>query len=114
MSGLSLRDRVESSDIQDGFRVELLLQHIERNQLRWFKDLVKMPLEHLEGEVFRVCSVQTKTWGRHQARTSWRDYISHQAWEYLSILSLELVEVARERVTWASLLKLLPQRPGPG
>ena len=36
VSGLSLRDRVRSSDIWEGLRVELLLLHMERSQLRWF------------------------------------------------------------------------------
>lgn len=34
VAGLSLRDRVRGSDIQQGFRVEMLLLHIKRNQLR--------------------------------------------------------------------------------
>ena len=36
VSGLSLRDRVRSSDIREGLRVEPLLLHMERSQLRWF------------------------------------------------------------------------------
>ena len=43
MSGLSLRDRVRSSDIQGRLGVELLLFHTERSQLRWFGHLVRMP-----------------------------------------------------------------------
>jgi len=34
--GLSLRDRVRSSDIRRELRVEPLLLRIERSQLRWF------------------------------------------------------------------------------
>ena len=36
VSGLSLRDRVRSSDIQEELRVEPLLLHVQRSQLRWF------------------------------------------------------------------------------
>ncbi|KAF7640778.1 hypothetical protein LDENG_00014950, partial [Lucifuga dentata] len=39
VSGLTLRDRVRSSDIQEGLGVEPLLLHIKRNQLRWFGHL---------------------------------------------------------------------------
>ncbi|XP_049899777.1 uncharacterized protein LOC126389867 [Epinephelus moara] len=42
-AGLSFRDRVRSSDIREGLRVEPLLLHIERSQLRWFGHLVRMP-----------------------------------------------------------------------
>ncbi|KAF7646840.1 hypothetical protein LDENG_00181720, partial [Lucifuga dentata] len=42
VSGLTLRDRVRSSDIQEGLRVEPLLLHIKRRQLRWFRHLVRM------------------------------------------------------------------------
>ena len=36
VAGLSLRDRVRSSVIRERLRVEPLLLHIERSQLRWF------------------------------------------------------------------------------
>lgn len=40
---LSLRDRARSLDIQDRFKVESLLLHIEWSQLRWFEHLPRMP-----------------------------------------------------------------------
>lgn len=40
---LSLRNRVRSSDIWESLKVELLLLCIERNQLRCFGHLVRMP-----------------------------------------------------------------------
>ncbi|CAI5677887.1 unnamed protein product [Oreochromis niloticus] len=43
VAGLSLRDRLRSSAIWEGLRVEPLLLHIERNQLRWFGHLNRMP-----------------------------------------------------------------------
>ena len=43
----------------------------------------------------------------------WRDYISGLSWERLGIPPEELVEVAGERTVWASLLRILPPRPGP-
>ncbi|XP_049451749.1 acetylserotonin O-methyltransferase 2 isoform X2 [Epinephelus fuscoguttatus] len=47
VAGLSLRDRVRSSDIREGLGVDPLLLHIERSQLRWFGHLVRMPFGHL-------------------------------------------------------------------
>ena len=47
VAGISLRDRVRSSDIQERLRVELLLLHIERSKMRWFGYLIMMLLKHL-------------------------------------------------------------------
>lgn len=44
VAGLSLRDRVRSSEIQEGLRVEPLLLHMVRSKLRWFGPLVRIGL----------------------------------------------------------------------
>ncbi|KAF7642406.1 hypothetical protein LDENG_00258420 [Lucifuga dentata] len=84
VSGLTLRDRVRSSDIQEGLRVELLLLHIERSQLRWFGHLIRIPPGRLPREVFQACPTGKRPQGR--PRTHWRDYISQLAWERLGVL----------------------------
>jgi len=43
VAGLSLRDRVRSSDIRRKLGVELLLLRVERSQLRWFGHLIRTP-----------------------------------------------------------------------
>ncbi|TWW62742.1 hypothetical protein D4764_04G0013890 [Takifugu flavidus] len=103
VAGLSLRDRVRSSDIREELAVEPLLLHIERSQLGWLGHLARMPSGRLPLEVFRP---------RGRPRTRWRDYISRLAWERLGVPPEELMEVAGERAVWASLLNLLPPRPG--
>ncbi|TWW77246.1 hypothetical protein D4764_12G0006360 [Takifugu flavidus] len=110
--GLSLRDRVRSSDIREGLGVELLLLHIERDQLGWLWHLARMPSGRLSSEVLRTCPTGRRPCGR--PRTRWRDYISRRAWDRLGVPPEELIEVAGERAVWASLLKLLPLRPGSG
>ena len=45
VAGLSLRDRVRSSVIREEIRVEPLLLHIERSQLRWLGHLVRSLLD---------------------------------------------------------------------
>ncbi|TWW74373.1 hypothetical protein D4764_14G0003740 [Takifugu flavidus] len=112
VAGLSLRDRVRSSDIREGLGVEPLLLHIERSQLGWLGHLARMPSGRLPLEVFQTCPTGRRPRGR--PRTRWRDYISRLAWERLVVPPEELMEVARERAVWASLLKLLPPRPGSG
>ncbi|KAK3522059.1 hypothetical protein QTP70_022619, partial [Hemibagrus guttatus] len=106
VAGRSLRDRVRSSVNREELRVEPLLLHIKRGQLRWLGHLFRMPPGRLPGEVFRACPTGKRPRGR--PRTRWRDYVSRLAWERLGILPEELEEVSREREVWASLLRLLP------
>nr|XP_054595999.1 uncharacterized protein LOC129163073 [Nothobranchius furzeri] len=112
VAGLSLRDRVRSSDIREGLGVEPLLLRIERSQLRWFGHLVRMPPGRLPGEVFRACPAGRRPPGR--PRTRWRGYISNLVRERLGVLPEELVDKAGERTAWSSLIGMLPPRPGPG
>ncbi|CAM4611183.1 unnamed protein product [Leuciscus chuanchicus] len=52
VAGRSLRDRVRSSVTWEELRVEPLLLHIERGQLRWLGHLFRMPPGRLPGKVF--------------------------------------------------------------
>uniref|UniRef100_A0A3B5KJ05 Transposase Tc1-like domain-containing protein n=1 Tax=Xiphophorus couchianus TaxID=32473 RepID=A0A3B5KJ05_9TELE len=74
VAGLSLRDRVRSSVIREELRVEPLLLHIERSQLRWLGHLVRMPPGRLPGEVFQARPTGRRPRGR--PKTRWRDYVS--------------------------------------
>ncbi|KAK3529274.1 hypothetical protein QTP70_024827, partial [Hemibagrus guttatus] len=107
VAGCSLRDRVRSSVTREELEVEPLLLHIKRGQLRWLGHLFRMPPGRLPGEVFWACP----TGKRHRGRP-WRDYVSRLAWERLGVPPDELEEVSGEREVWASLLRLLPPRPG--
>ncbi|KAK3509001.1 hypothetical protein QTP70_015948 [Hemibagrus guttatus] len=110
--GCSLRDRVRSSVTREELGVEPLLLYIERGQLRWLGHLFRMPPGRLPGEVFRACPTGKRPRGR--PRTCWRDYVSCLAWERLGVPPEELEDVSGEREVWASLLRLLPPRPGYG
>ena len=48
VSGLSLRDRVRSTLIREGLRVEPLLLRVERSQLMWLGYLIRMPPGRLQ------------------------------------------------------------------
>ncbi|KAI3363818.1 hypothetical protein L3Q82_001417 [Scortum barcoo] len=112
VAGRSLRDRVRSSVTREELGVEPLLLRIERSQLRWLGHLFRMPPGRLPREVFQACPTGRRPRGR--PRTRWRDYVSRLAWERLGIPPEELEEVSGVREVWASLLRLLPPRPGPG
>ncbi|TWW54837.1 hypothetical protein D4764_0216900 [Takifugu flavidus] len=92
VAGLSLRDRVRSSDIREELGVEPLLLHIER-------------------KVFRTCPTGRRPRGR--PRTKWRDYISHLAWERLGFPG-GADGSGRGEGCLGTLLKLLPPQRGSG
>ncbi|XP_051775984.1 uncharacterized protein LOC127526050 [Erpetoichthys calabaricus] len=95
VSGLSLKDRVRSSVIREGLRLEPLLLRIERSQMRWLGHLIRMPTGLLPGEVLWARLTGRRPRGRPWTR--WRDYVSWLAWVRLGILQEELEEVAGER-----------------
>ncbi|KAK0140999.1 hypothetical protein N1851_021987 [Merluccius polli] len=87
VAGLSLRDRVRSSDI----RRELGVQPLRRKELVEVVralHLIRMPPGRLPLEVFWVRSTGRRPRGR--PRTRWRDYISQLAWEHLGVPQEEL------------------------
>lgn len=77
--GLSLRDKVRSLDSWRELGAELLLLGIERNQLRWFEDINRMP----PLEMFQ----QYPSGWRPQGRTSsnWKDCMYQLARERLGV-----------------------------
>ncbi len=84
VAGRSLRDRVRSSVTREELRVEPLLLHIERGQLRWLGHLFRMPPGRLPGKVFRARPTGRRPRGR--PRTRWRDYVSRLACVENSVL----------------------------
>lgn len=87
MSEVRLRDMVRHSEIQKEIKAELPL-HIERCQLRWFGNLVRMP----PWELFWDRPIGWRPLGR--PRTQWRDNFPQMAWNHLQIPLIELVEIA--------------------
>ncbi|KAI3367439.1 hypothetical protein L3Q82_026292, partial [Scortum barcoo] len=111
--GAPLEIGVRSSVTREELGVEPLLLRIERSQLRWLGHLFRMPPGRLPREAFQACPTGRRPRGR--PRTRWRDYVSRLAWERLGVPPEELEEVSGVKGgVWASLLRLLPPRPGPG
>ncbi|KAK3567833.1 hypothetical protein QTP86_027230 [Hemibagrus guttatus] len=95
VAGRSLRDRVRSSVTREELRVEPLLLHIERGQLKWLGHLFRMPPGRLPGEVFRACPTGEEAPGKTQD-TLERLCLS-LAWERLGVPPEELEDVSGER-----------------
>ena len=77
---------------REEFILELLPLHVEINQLKWFGHLVRMPPGHLPGESVSSNPGLTK---------------DTLGWERFDVPPEELMEVARRRNVWISLLRLL-------
>ncbi|KAI3365316.1 hypothetical protein L3Q82_010406, partial [Scortum barcoo] len=85
----------------------------ESAEVAWASGLISdAPLDASLGRCSRRVPPGEGPVGR--PRTRWRDYVSRLAWERLGIPPEELEEVSGVREVWASLLRLLPPRPGPG
>ena len=80
---LSLRDRVRSAAIWEELRIEPIFLRTERSQLRWFRNLIRMPSGRRPGEVFRARPTGRRPPERPMTR--WRDYVSWLAWKRLGI-----------------------------
>ena len=77
---ITLRVRVRSSVTWERLGVEPLLLCLERNQLRWFRYLVRMPPERYPRKVLIGRRPLTRP------KTRWRKYISTLAEEHIGIL----------------------------
>lgn len=87
-----------TSDIRRELEVELLLLRVERNQLRRFGHLIRMPYGRLPLEVFQT---QNPLKGLHSQSS-------------LGTPQAELECVVEESEVWTARQNLLPSRPDPG
>jgi exonuclease III len=110
ISGLTLLDRVRSSDIRENLQVSPLLLWIERSQLKWLGHLIRMPPERLVKQVYEAIPTGKRPRGRPRRR--WKNYIYNVAEERLGLEKKEIENIARDREAWFQQLgKLQTPRP---
>ena len=73
VSGLSLLDKVKSTDICQSLDIEPLLLRIEQSQLRWYGYVTRMSHEQTAKQLINVLSSGKRPRGR--PRTRWRNYV---------------------------------------
>lgn len=108
-AGLTLRDRIRSSDIRESLRIEPLLLHIERSQLRWFGHVMRMSHDRLAYQVFQSKPSGKRPVGR--PRMSWKKYIERLCDERLQLPNVDAIAAAKDRNQWKKLLNELKSRP---
>ena len=109
IEGVTLFNKVRSSEIRKSLNIEPLLLRIERSQLRWFGHVSRMPQERLPKQALLAKANGRRPVGR--PRTRWTDYIEDLWWNRLGLRPSEMMEVMEDREAWQLSLDLLPRQP---
>ena len=109
IEGVTLFNKVRSSEIRKSPNIEPLLLRIERSQLRWFGHVSRMPQERLPKQALLAKANGRRPVGR--PRTKWIDYIEDLEWNRLGLLPNEMMEVMDDRDVRRLNLELLPPHP---
>ena len=108
IEGVTLLNKVRSSEIRKSLNIEPLLFRIVRSQLRWFGHVNRMPLERLPKQALLAKTNGRRPFGR--PRTRWINYIEDLGWNCLVLYSSEMMDVMEGREVWRLNLKLLPSQ----
>ena len=109
IEGVTLFNKVRSSEIRKSLNIEPLLLRIERSQLRWFGHVSRMPQERLPKQALLAKAYGRRPVGR--PRTRWTDHIEDLGWNRLGLRPSEMMEVMEDREVWRLNLELLPPQP---
>ena len=109
IEGVTLFNKVRSSEIRKSLSIESLLPQIERSQLRWFGHVSRMPQEKLPKQAVHAKENGGRPVGRPRIR--WTDYIEDLEWNHLGLRPSEMMEVMEDREVWRLNLELLPSQP---
>ncbi|CAM1303942.1 Uncharacterised protein r2_g1384 [Pycnogonum litorale] len=105
ISGLTMLDRVRSSEIRETLQVEPLLLQIERSQLRYYGHVIRMSSDRIANRVLKTNPTGRRPRSRPRMRLS--NYIRSLVQSRLGICPDVLSEVASERGHWRELLRTL-------
>jgi hypothetical protein len=109
VAGLTLRDKIRSSNIRETLQIEPLLLHIERSQLRWLGHVLRMPHNRLPYQIFQAAPAGKRPIGR--PGMGWRKYIEKLSRERLGFPWCEVQQTVKGRNRWKKLLNGLKPRP---
>ena len=111
IEGVTLFNKVRSSEIRKSLNIQPLLLQIERYQLRWFGHVSRMPQERLPKQVLLAKANGRRPVGR--PRTRWTDHIEDLGWNRFGLRPSKMMEVIEDREVWRLNLELLPPQPSP-
>ena len=109
IDGVTLFNKVRSSEIRKSLNIEPLLLRIERSQLRWFGHVSRMPQEGLPKQALLAKANGRRPVGR--PRTRWTDYIEDLGWNRLGLYPIEMMEVMEDGEVWRLISSCCPHNP---
>ena len=111
IEGVTMFNKVRSSEIRKSLNIEPLLLRIERSQLRWFGHVSRMPRKRLPKQAILATANGRRPVGRPRTRCT--DYVEDLGvgWNGLGLHPSEMMEVMEDREVWWLNLELLPPQP---
>ena len=109
IEGVTLFNKVRSSEIRKSFNIEPLLLRIEKSQLRWFGHVSRIPQERLPKQALLAKANGRRSVGRPRTRLT--DYIEDLGWNRLGLRPSEMMKVMEDREVWRLNLELCPRNP---
>ena len=109
IEGVTLYNKVRSSEIRKSLNIEPLVLRMERSQLRWFGHVSRMLQERLPKQALFAKANGSRPVGR--PRTRWTDYIADLGWNRLGLHPSEMMKVMEDREVWRLNLEQLPSQP---
>ena len=93
IEGVTLFNKVRSSEVQKSLNIKPLFLRKKRSQLRWCGHVRKMPQERLPKQALHAKANGRRPVG--QPRTRWTDYIEDLEWNRLGLRPSEMMEVMK-------------------
>ena len=110
IEGVTLFNKVRSSEIRKSLTSEPFLRRPEKSQLRWFGHVSRMPQKIQPKQALHAKANRRWPVGWH--RTRWTNYIEDLGWNRLGLFASEMMDVMEGREVWRLNLELLPtQKP---
>ena len=109
IEGVTLFNKVRSSEVRKSLNIEPLILRSERSQLRWFGHVSRMPQESLPKQALLAKANERRPVGR--PRTRWTNYIEDLGWKCLGLHPSEMMDVMEDREVWRLNFELLPRSP---
>ena len=108
IEGITLFNKVRSSEIRKSLNIEPLLLRIERSQLRWFGHVSRMLQKRLAKQALLAKASGRRPVGR--PKTKWTNNIEDRGWNRLGLHLSEMMAVMEDREVWRLNLKLLSRQ----
>ena len=109
IEGVTLFNKVRSTEIRKSLNIERLLLPIERYQLRLLGYVSRMPQERLPKQALLAKANRRKSVGG--TRTIWTNFIEDLGWNCLGLHLSEMIKMMEDRKVWRLNLELLPRTP---